>query len=61
MRKTVGLFSFKWKWELRVSFSSSTDPVKIKVVDLQQLEEAGQLSSDNFAAGLEFQNLGLLR
>lgn len=36
-------------------------PVKIKVFDLQQLEEAGQLSSDNFAAGLEFQNLGLLR
>lgn len=30
-----------------------TDPVEIKVVDLQQLEEAAQLSSDNFAAGLD--------
>lgn len=33
----------------------------MKVVDLQQLEEAGQLSSDNFAAGLEFESLSLLR
>lgn len=41
---------------MHISFSSPVDPVKIKVVDLQQLE-AGQLNSGNFAAGLEFENL----
>lgn len=42
---------------MHIHFSSPIDAVKIKVVALQQLEEAGQLNSNNFAAGLEFENL----